>query len=275
MTSSNFLLFSCLITFFAWVRQQQICSYTGSFMSTHNPLLKKPSWPHSLISRAPEIHYPTRQTIKHPEKLIRPREGLINMKRVLILGSSGSGKSTLARQLGARLELPVIHLDRHYWHPGWVGTPNPEWQNTIARLIQRDAWIMDGNYRNTLEMRLEVADSVVFLDLPPWICAFRALKRRIQYRNRPRPDIADGCKEALFDPKLIQFIHHVLSYPDRAKPYVMNQLSEISNEKHVVLLQSTTDVNNFLRTPLDFPSLSLIHNSHLPKMPQIAQMPMD
>lgn len=197
------------------------------------------------------------------------------MKRVLIIGSSGSGKSTLARQLGAKLELPVIHLDRHYWHPGWVGTPNAEWQKIVARLIQRDAWIMDGNYRNTLNMRLEAADSVVFLDLPPWICALRTLKRRIQYRNRPRPDIADGCKEFLFDPQLFQFIQHVLSYPDRAKPYVMSQLMGIANEKHVVLLQSTKDVNNFLSTPLDFPTLSLMQNSNLLKMPQIARMPFD
>ncbi|MCA9943932.1 MAG: hypothetical protein H6656_21505 [Ardenticatenaceae bacterium] len=197
------------------------------------------------------------------------------MKRVLIIGSSGSGKSTLARQLGARLELPVIHLDRHYWHPGWVGTPKAEWQNTVTRLLQRDSWIMDGNYRGTLEMRLEAADSVVFLDLPPWICAYRALKRRIQYRNRPRPDIADGCTEPLLDPQLIQFIHHVLSYPDRAKPYVMKQLSEIADEKHVVLLQSTKDVNNFLRTPLDFPSVNLVYRNNLAKMPQMARLPFD
>ena len=244
-------------------------------MSIQNSLLKKSNWPHTLISNATEIHYRTRQTIKHPKKLIRPKGGMINMKRVLILGSSGSGKSTLARQLGARLELPVIHLDRHYWHPGWVGTPTPEWQNTVARLVKRDTWIMDGNYRNTLEMRLEAADSIVFLDLPPWICALRALKRRIQYRSRPRPDIADGCIESLFDPQLIQYIQHVLSYRDRAKPYVMKHLSGISNEKHVVLLQSTQDVNNFLRTPLDFPSVNLNHYHNSAEMPQIAQMPMD
>ena len=182
------------------------------------------------------------------------------MKRVLIIGSSGSGKSTLARQLGAKLELPVVHLDRHYWHPGWIGTPETEWQRNVARLVQREEWIIDGNYRSTLEMRLEAADSVVFLDLPPWICALRAVKRRIQYHNRPRPDIADGCKEPLFDPQLIQFLRHVLSYPDRAKPYVMSQLTAIASEKHVVLLQSTKDVNNFLNAPQDYPSLNMLRS---------------
>ena len=134
---------------------------------------------------------------------------------------------------------------------------------------------MDGNYRSTMQMRLDAADSVVFLDLPPWICALRAIKRRIQYRNRPRPDIADGCKEPLFDPQLFQFIRHVLSYPDRAKPHVMKQLAGIANEKHVVLLQSTKDVNNFLSAPLDFPSLNFIRNSNLSQRPQMARITLD
>ena len=37
------------------------------------------------------------------------------MQRVAIIGSCGAGKSTLAKSLGEKLDLPVIHLDAHYW----------------------------------------------------------------------------------------------------------------------------------------------------------------
>lgn len=244
-------------------------------MGIQHSLNNKIRWALPLAPVSNTVHYRTPPTFRHPNKMNRPWEAPVKMKRVLIIGSSGSGKSTLARQLGARLELPVIHLDRHYWHPGWVGTPGEEWRRTVAHLIQRDEWIMDGNYRSTLEMRLEAADSVVFLDLPPWICALRTIKRRIQYHNRPRPDIADGCKEPLLDPQLIQFIRHVLSYPDRAKPFVMKQLMDIANDKHVLLLQSTKDVNGFLSAPLDYPALSLIGSGYLSGNPQIAHMNLD
>jgi adenylate kinase family enzyme len=244
-------------------------------MSIQNSLSNESSWVQSLAPESVKNHYRTQQTFKHLSTLSRPSEGSINMKRVLIIGSSGSGKSTLARQLGAKLELPVIHLDRHYWHAGWVGTPADQWQQRVSELVQRDTWIMDGNYRSTLNMRLKAADSVVFLDLPPWICAFRAIKRRIEYRKRPRPDIADGCKEPLFDPQLFQFVRHVLSYPDRAKPFVMQQLSPIAHDKHIVLLQSTNDVNNFLSAPLDFPSLSQIQNSPFSHEHNMLRVPLD
>ena len=45
------------------------------------------------------------------------------MRRALVIGSGGAGKSTLARELGARAGLPVVHLDRLYWRPGWTKTP--------------------------------------------------------------------------------------------------------------------------------------------------------
>ncbi|HKG22550.1 MAG TPA: AAA family ATPase, partial [Blastocatellia bacterium] len=42
------------------------------------------------------------------------------MKKVLVIGSGGAGKTTFAKELGARLNIEVIHLDSIYWNPGWV-----------------------------------------------------------------------------------------------------------------------------------------------------------
>lgn len=178
------------------------------------------------------------------------------MKRIAIIGSSGSGKSTLARQLGATLEIPVIHLDRHFWHPGWVGTPLDEWKQMVKEMTQRQQWIIDGNYRETLDIRLEAADTVVFLDLPRWLCTWRAIKRRIEYMNRTRPDMAEGCKEPLFDPHLLHFMRRIWDYPNRAWPQVTQELQQVAHHKRVIWLESTRDVNTFLADPKAFPVYS-------------------
>jgi len=88
------------------------------------------------------------------------------MQRILVIGSGGAGKTTLALRVGERLRLPVIHLDAYYWRADWEATPKPEWEAQVATLIGRDAWVMDGNYSGTLDLRVAAADTIVFIDLP-------------------------------------------------------------------------------------------------------------
>jgi adenylate kinase family enzyme len=164
------------------------------------------------------------------------------MKRVLVIGSGGSGKSTFARRLGERLGLEVIHLDTLYWRPGWVETPKPEWQQAVAELLARDAWVMDGNYSGTLAARVAAADTVVFLDLPRLVCLWRIVKRRAAYRRRSRPDVAVGCPERLTP----EFILWVWNYGRRTRPKVLALLAEHAHAKRVVRLRSAADVEKFL-----------------------------
>ena len=78
-------------------------------------------------------------------------------QRVLVDGMMGSGKSTFARALAARTGLPLIHLDVHYWKPGWVRPSDDEWRYRQRALLAGEAWIIDGNYNETLALRLERA----------------------------------------------------------------------------------------------------------------------
>jgi adenylate kinase family enzyme len=40
------------------------------------------------------------------------------VQRVSIVGPGGTGKTTIALEIGRRLGMPVVHLDRLYWQPG-------------------------------------------------------------------------------------------------------------------------------------------------------------
>jgi adenylate kinase family enzyme len=113
--------------------------------------------------------------------------------RVLVTGMAGSGKSTFSRSLAAKTGLPVIHLDLHFWKPGWVAPSEREWREKQGGLLASDAWIADGNYDETLDLRLQRADTVVFLDTPWWVCAGRTLLRGLR---KPIGEMPEGCDDS-------------------------------------------------------------------------------
>ena len=169
------------------------------------------------------------------------------MRKVLVIGSGGAGKTTFARRLGELRNIEVLHLDSLYWNPGWVETPKPEWLKTVEELVARDAWIMDGNYSGTLDLRLRACDTVIFLDLGRAICLWRVLKRWMRYRNRRRPDMAAGCHERFN----LEFILWVWNYRRRTRPKVIEMLRENSGSKKVVWLRSPADVERYLAEVTD------------------------
>jgi adenylate kinase family enzyme len=120
-------------------------------------------------------------------------DGLAIGHRVLVTGLAGSGKSTFSRALAAKTGLPLIHLDLYFWRPGWVAPPESEWRERQRRLLAGDAWIADGNYHETLDLRLERADTVVVLDTPWPVCAGRALWRGFR---KPVGEMPDGCDDS-------------------------------------------------------------------------------
>jgi adenylate kinase family enzyme len=114
-------------------------------------------------------------------------------RRVLVTGIAGSGKSTFSRSLAAKTGLPVIHLDLHFWKPGWVAPSEGEWRETQSGLLAGDAWIVDGNYHETLDLRLERADTIVFLDTRWSVCARRAFLRGLR---KPVGEMPEGCDDS-------------------------------------------------------------------------------
>lgn len=167
------------------------------------------------------------------------------MKKVLVIGPGGAGKSTLSNRLGELLNIDVFHLDRYYWHPGWIETPKPEWKKIVEELLTRDEWIMDGNYSGTLDVRLKASDTVIFLDMPRLVCLWRVLKRAIVYRNKSRPDVTDGCPERLN----WEFIVWIWNYPNRTRLKVIRMLGSDVEGKKVIWLRSRQEVEAFLKMP--------------------------
>jgi len=165
------------------------------------------------------------------------------INKIIVIGSGGAGKSILAQQMGDILGLPVFHLDALFWHPGWIETHKPEWREKQRRLVAQDQWIIDGNYGGTIDLRLAACDTAVFLNFSRWVCLFRIVKRYIQYRNRTRPDMGDGCRERLS----LQYVKWVWNYPKANAPRIAKQLADVAAAKTVITLRSPRAVRRFLQ----------------------------
>lgn len=162
------------------------------------------------------------------------------MQRVLVVGSGGAGKSTFSDELGTRTGLPVVHLDRHFWKPGWVPTPRDDWRARQEVFVAADAWILDGNYSGTLDVRLARADTIVLLDMGRFRCLWRVVKRTI--RNWGRAVTAPGCPDR-FE---LEFTRWVWAYPARSRPRILDAVDHCTREVDFVRLRTPQQVRQFL-----------------------------
>lgn len=105
--------------------------------------------------------------------------GLLQARRILILGSPGSGKTHLAGALSQYLGLPLIRLDDHFWKPGPVRLPTDEWRARVIGLTRQPDWIMDGTYEASLDLRLPAAEAIVYIESNRWACLWRVVRRRM------------------------------------------------------------------------------------------------
>lgn len=163
------------------------------------------------------------------------------MQRVIIIGCGGSGKSTLARKLGEKTGLPVVHLDKLFWHPGWVESSKGEIDEKIMAAMAEPRWIMDGNYKRTLPKRLEYCDTVIYLDFSRWACLAGVVKRILTTYGQVRPDMGEGCPER-FDLEFLQWVWN-FNKNNRKRNY---QMLEQHPDKNVYILGSRRQVNRFL-----------------------------
>jgi adenylate kinase family enzyme len=167
------------------------------------------------------------------------------MRRVMIIGGSGSGKSTFAREIGLRTGLPVAHMDRLFWEPGWVEADKMVFLRRVEDAVATESWVMDGNYSRTWPGRIDRADTLIFLDLPTWLRLWRVLRRTVLNYGKSRYDLGEDCPER-FDLCLI--FGWVTRYHRNSRPKALALMAPDEPAAHLARfhLRSRRSVKKFL-----------------------------
>lgn len=160
------------------------------------------------------------------------------MNKILIIGVPGSGKSTFANKLGNKLNREVTHLDKIYYVSGWKhNMTKDEWKKLVQNLISKEKWIMDGNYRGTLPIRLSAADTIIIFNFNKFVCLYRACMRA---RNKTQPfDKAEGN----FNKLSWDLVKKIIFFP---KKEMLKMMEQYKNTKKIFVVRNSKEVEELL-----------------------------
>ena len=150
------------------------------------------------------------------------------MKRIIVIGCPGSGKSTVSRALHTKTGIPLYHLDMMYWNADKTTVERSVFLARLSSVLEKEQWIIDGNYSSTMELRMAACDTVIFLDYPLEVC-LEGIKER---RGKVRSDMP--WIETEEDEEFIDFIKR---YNEQQKPKVLALLGKYG-DKNIIILQS-------------------------------------
>ncbi len=164
------------------------------------------------------------------------------MKRIMIVGQPGAGKSTLATILGTRTGLPVVHIDKIHWMPGWNERPKAEKISMMRQAEKQPEWIIEGGLSQTWDSRVARADLLIVLAFPLWLRAWRVFRRTLLHHGQSRPDLPANCPER-FDR---EFWVWIWSTRRTGREKMFELANRVDESTKVEILRSPGQVSAFL-----------------------------
>jgi adenylate kinase family enzyme len=165
------------------------------------------------------------------------------MERILVMGSPGSGKSTFARRLSHITGIPVVSLDALFWKPGWQPSDAAEFETRVAEAVRAPRWIIDGDYIWWAgDIRRNVADAVIWFDLPRLTCMVGIMSRIATSYGRVRPEMAEGCPERIN----AEFFRYVWTYRRERRPKLQQYLGGLRTDQSLICFSDRAQAERYL-----------------------------
>ncbi len=145
--------------------------------------------------------------------------------KVLIIGIVARGKTTLARRLSKETNIKnyeidlIVHDDKNKRK-----RTNKEQQKIIEKINKQSDWIIEGTLRKNLYNLLELADKIIYLDIPIQVRKRRILLRYIKQKLKIEKSNYRPNKEMLknmykwtneFENNKIELEEEILKYKEK------------------------------------------------------------
>lgn len=167
------------------------------------------------------------------------------MNKVAVFGKPGGGKSTLSRKLSYETGIKLCPLDLIEYKKNGERFSREEYSKKHADWIVADNWIIDG--LGTLEsfwMRIDAADTLIYVDLPYSIHYWWATKRLLKSFFVQPEGWPEGC--SVWKGTLASWKYLRLS-PKFWTPELFEEIQLRGKGKDIYRITSVKEINNFAK----------------------------
>ena len=166
------------------------------------------------------------------------------MKKVAVFGKPGSGKSILSKKLASALGIELHALDLIVYKKNGDQVERKTYDQAHENILSADSWIIDGfGPLESFNKRLDVADTLIYIDLPYvvsyWLVTKRFLKGLI-VKPEGWPDGSSVFKGTLASYKVLKLS------PKFWNDGFLQKLGKISTNKSLHIIRSVSELNRFV-----------------------------
>ena len=160
------------------------------------------------------------------------------MKRVLVMGCPGAGKAKLAARLGRITELDVYHIKDDRFSVRHTDNEKEAWKSAVRKITEKDSWIIEGTQSITYKMRINRADTVLFIKEKPLRClknfARRSLRKKMAHRRDRLKISSDMLKK-------------ILAYRKSMRPMIEDLIKNSPSSVNVIFFNNEDEISTYIK----------------------------
>jgi len=166
------------------------------------------------------------------------------MKKIAVFGKPGSGKSTLSKSLSSATGIQLHQLDSILYKKNGNLVDRKTYDREHGNILSSESWIIDGfDLIESFNKRLDVADTLIYIDLPYvvsyWLVTKRFLKGLL-VKPEGWPDGSSILKGTLESYRVLRLC------PKFWNKSFMQKLEQISANKSLHVIRSVSELNDFI-----------------------------